>query len=128
MQQWSILSNIFKYVQYDRNPKKFYELNVKAIDQKNYRKMYDKLKDEDRQVLDMDFGDNPDMLRGQYLDMYEEVQSEVLNTTRFHTNSDLSTTYLGMTDMTRANKIKAEDKVFYIRTRVLCRFLILLYN
>ena len=33
--------------------------------------MYDKLKDEDRQVLELDFGDNPDKLRGEYLDMYE---------------------------------------------------------
>ena len=46
MEQWSILSNIVNYVQYDRNPKTFYELNVKALGQKNHRKMYDKLKDD----------------------------------------------------------------------------------
>ena len=45
MEQWSILSNIVNYVQYDRNPKNFYNLNVKAIDQKNYRKIYKRLKD-----------------------------------------------------------------------------------
>ena len=50
MEQWSILSNIVNYVQYNRNPKNFYELNVKAIDQKNHRKMHDRLKDEDRKV------------------------------------------------------------------------------
>ena len=33
--------------------------------------------------------------------MYEGVQSEMLNTTRFDENSDLSMTYLGRTDMTR---------------------------
>ena len=42
--------------------------------------------------------------------MYEGVQSEVLSTTRFDKNSDLSTTYLGRIDMTRAHKIKAEEK------------------
>ena len=42
--------------------------------------------------------------------MYEGVQSEVLSTTRFHENSDLSMTYLGRIDMTRASKIKAEEK------------------
>ena len=42
--------------------------------------------------------------------MYEGVQSEVLNTTKFDENSDLSMTYLGRTDMTRATKIKAEEK------------------
>ena len=42
--------------------------------------------------------------------MYEEVQSEVINTTRFNQNSDLSMTYLGRIDITRASKIKAEEK------------------
>ena len=42
--------------------------------------------------------------------MYEGVQSEVIQTTRFDENSDLSTTYLGRIDMTRASKIKAEEK------------------
>ena len=55
LEQWSILSNIVNYVQYDRNPKNFYELNVKAIYQKNNNKMYDQLKNEDRQVLRVRF-------------------------------------------------------------------------
>ena len=42
--------------------------------------------------------------------MYEGVQSEVLSTTRFDENSDLSTIYLGRIDMTRASKIQAEEK------------------
>ena len=42
--------------------------------------------------------------------MYDKVQSEVLNTARFDENSDLSMTYLGRTDMTRASKIKSEEK------------------
>ena len=112
MEQWSILSNIVKYVQYDRNPKMFYELNVKAIDQKNHRKMYDKLKDDDRQILELNYGDNPDKLRGEYLEVFEGVQSEVLDTTRFNKKSSLSLTSLGRTDMTRASKIKAEAKSF----------------
>ena len=37
-------------------------------------------------------------------------QSEVISTTRFDENSDLSTTYLGRIDITRASKIKAEEK------------------
>ena len=89
MEQWSILSNIVNNIQYDRNPKNFYELNIKAIDQKNHRKMYDRLKDEDIQVLELEIGDNPDKLRGEYLDMYEGDQSEVLSTIRFDENSDL---------------------------------------
>ena len=42
--------------------------------------------------------------------MYEGFQSEVLSTTMFDRNSDLSMTYLGSIDMTRASKIKAEEK------------------
>ena len=34
----------------------------------------------------------------------------MLSTTRFYENSDLSTTYLGRIDMTRASKIKVEEK------------------
>ena len=45
---------------------KFYELNIKAIDEKNHRKIYDKLKDDDRQALEIDFGDNPYKLRREY--------------------------------------------------------------
>ena len=43
--------------------------------------------------------------------MYDGVQTELLNTIRFDENSDLSTTYLGRTDLTKATKIKAEEKL-----------------
>ena len=79
MEQWSILSNRLNYVQYDRNPKTSYYLGVKAIDQKSHGKMYNRLKDEDRQILELDFCVNPDQLRGEYLDIYEGVQLEVLS-------------------------------------------------
>ena len=38
MEQWSILSNIVNYVQYNRHPRNFYDLDVKTIDQKSHRK------------------------------------------------------------------------------------------
>ena len=44
MEQWSILSNTINYVQYERNPRDFYNLDVKAIDQKHHRKIYDRLR------------------------------------------------------------------------------------
>ena len=44
-----------------------------------------------------------------YLDMYEGIQSEILNTTRFDENSDLNTTYLGKSYRSKNNKIKAEE-------------------
>ena len=41
--------------------------------------------------------------------MYEGIQLEILNTTRFGRNLDLSTTYLGKSDRSKNNKIKAEE-------------------
>ena len=60
MEQWSILSNVVIYVQYDRNPRDFYNLDIKVIDQENYRKIYDRLEEEDRQVMELDFGNTQD--------------------------------------------------------------------
>ena len=91
MEQLPILSNVVNYVQYNRNPKNFGELNVKVLDQKYHKKMNETLKDDERQTVEIDFGNNPDKLRREYSGMYEGVQLEVLNTTRFDESSDWST-------------------------------------
>ena len=113
MEQWSILSNVVNYVQYDRNPRDFYNLNVKAINQKIHSKIHDRLKEEDRQVIEIDFGDTLDKFKGKYLDMYDRVKSEVLSTIKFDENSDLSTTYLGRINMTRLDKLKQKKSFLY---------------
>ena len=41
--------------------------------------------------------------------MYEGIQSEILNTTRFDENSDLSTIYLGKSERSKNDKIKVEE-------------------
>ena len=41
MEQLLILSNVVNYIQYDRKPKNFYDLDIKTIDQKNHRKIYE---------------------------------------------------------------------------------------
>ena len=41
--------------------------------------------------------------------MYEGIQLEILSTSRFDENSDISTTYLGKVDKSKNNKIKAEE-------------------
>ena len=38
--------------------------------------------------------------RAEYLDRYEGIKTEIIATTRFDENSDLSTTYLGRINMT----------------------------
>ena len=42
--------------------------------------------------------------------MCKGIQSEVKSTTMIDENSDLSTTYLGRTNMTRVSKIKTEER------------------
>ena len=59
----------------------------------------------------LDFGQTLDVLREEYLDVYKGIQSEILSTTRFDENSDLSTTYLGKVDKSKNNKIKVEESV-----------------
>ena len=85
-------------------------MDVKILDYKQHKKLYNKLKREEGQTLDMDFGDNPNMLKTNYLDMYEEVQADMVYSNRFDDNSDLSTTYLGRTNMTRETKVKTGEK------------------
>ena len=108
MEQWSILSNIVNYVQYDRHPRNFYDLGIKTVDQRSNKKIYSKGKE--RQIIEVDFDDTPETLRGDYLEMYKGNQLEVISTTRFDKNSNLSTAYLGKINITRASKIQVEEK------------------
>ena len=49
-------------------------------------------------------------MREEYLDRYEGAISEILNTTRFDENIDLSTTYLGKLRMTQGDNLNAEER------------------
>ena len=71
-----------------------FDLDVKTIDQNSLKKIYDKFKEEERQILELNFSDTPEKLKGDYLDMYEGIQSEKISTSRFDENSDLSMIYL----------------------------------
>ena len=46
------------------------------------------------------------MTKARYLDVYEDIYAEMVYASKFDENSDLSTTYLGQTDMTRSTKLK----------------------
>ena len=105
MEQWSILSNTLNYIQYDRHAKNYHSLGISAVN-KGGKNLCTK---EERYILEFDFGPTPDILREEYLDIYERIQSEILNTERFDENSDLSTTYLGKVDRLKNSQIKAEE-------------------
>ena len=53
------------------------------------------MRKKERPILEIDFRDTSDRLKEEYLDRYEGVKSEILSTTRFKENSDLSMTYIG---------------------------------
>ena len=61
-------------------------------------------------MLELDFGDMPEKLKGEYIDIHEGIQSEILSTTRFDGNTGLSATYLGRIDTTRASKNKVDER------------------
>ena len=86
MEQWSILSNT--YIQYDKHPKNFHNWGISAV---NVCKNCSDAKNE-KGMVEMDFGPTMDILKEEYLDIYEGIQSEIVNTTRCDENLDLSTT------------------------------------
>ena len=106
IEQWSILCNTLNYIQYDRHPKNYHSLSVSTV---NKCRKTPCTKEEERDMLEFNFGYMLDILKEEYLDVYGDIQSEILSTTRFDENSDLGTTYLEKADKSQNNKIKAEE-------------------
>ena len=60
--------------------------------------------------MEIDFRDTSDRLKEEYLDRNEGVKSEILSTTIFDENSDLTMTYLGKVNVAKEDKITAEEQ------------------
>ena len=86
-----------------------HELSIDTLDYRHYKELYFKLKGEERETMDIDFRIYPDILKSKYLEIYEGVYAEMVYANKFNENSDLSTTSLGQTKMTRDTKLKAEE-------------------
>ena len=81
MRNWSIFSDNVKYVQHEqKTPPK---LDIDTLDYRYHKELYFKLKGEERETLDIDFGMYPDILRSKYLDVYEGVYAEMVYTNKF---------------------------------------------
>ena len=93
MEQWSILSKTLNYIQYDKHPKNYHNLGISTVNK--CRKNLDIKEEKEKDMVELDFGPTLKILREEYLDIYEGIQSKIVNTTRFDENSDLSITYLG---------------------------------
>ena len=48
-------------------------------------------------------------MKNRYMDVYDNIYAEVVMTSRFDENVDLSTTYLSRIDMKREEMMKAEE-------------------
>ena len=71
MRNWSIFSDNVRYIQYEQMTPQ--NLNLDTLDYRHHKKLYLKLKEEERETLDIDFGIYPDILKLKYLDVYEGV-------------------------------------------------------
>ena len=84
-------------------------IDIKPIDYRVHKRMYRKMGKEGGQQLNIDFGESPEIMRNRYMDVYDEIYAEVVTSSRFDENVDLSTTYLGRIDMKREEVMKAEE-------------------
>ena len=109
MEQWSILSDNIVYVRSAGNDI-MNGIDIKMVDYRNHKRMYRKMGKEEEERLNIDFGESPEILRDKYMDVYEEIYAEVVMTSKFDENVDLSTTYLGRIGMKREDVMKAEER------------------
>ena len=106
MESWSILSDHVKYVQHDESD----NLHIVNVDSLNYHvdvDIYKDLKEQEMLKANKDFSGVSEKVKSDYLDVYCAVYAEVISTNRFDEDTDLSTAYLGQTDMSRKAKVKS---------------------
>ena len=89
MEQWSILSDNIVYVRSEDNDI-MNGIDIKPIDYREHKRMYRKMGKEGGERLDIDFGESPEIMRSRYMDVYEDIYAEVVTTSRFDENVDLS--------------------------------------
>ena len=108
MKQWSILSNNIVYVKPEDNDI-MNGIDIKSIDYRDHKRMYRKMGKEGGEQLNIDFRESPEVMRNRYMDVYDEIYAEIVMTSRFDENVDLTTTYLGRINMKREEVMKVEE-------------------
>ena len=82
MEQWSILSDNIVYVKSEDNDI-MNGIDIKPIDYRDHKRMYRKMGKEEGERLNIDFGENLEIMRNRYMDVYDEIYAEVFTTSRF---------------------------------------------
>ena len=104
MELWSILSNLLNYVQHSKFNSMSHSLNIKPVNR------YKVKPNEEKEFREVDFCTTSKNLQDEYLDVYEGIQSDIVSSSRFDENSDISMTYLGKIGQEESqNKLKAEE-------------------
>ena len=98
IEQWSILSNVINYVKCSKIPKNFHSMIIKPA-KLNKKVKNTKSRNINKSLLEVNLIESSDRSKEEYLDRYKGVKSEIVDTTRFDENSDLSTMYLGKINM-----------------------------
>ena len=80
-ENWSIFTDQIKYVHHDERA--LHRLDLLPLNYQLHKELYCKLKGEESDSIDIDFGINPDTLKTKYLDLYEDVYVEMVYTNRF---------------------------------------------
>ena len=73
-ENWSIFTDQIKYVHHDERASHW--LDLLPLDYWPHKELYCKLKEEESDSIEIDFGLNPDTLKTKYLDLYEDVYME----------------------------------------------------
>ena len=60
-------------------------------------------------MIEVDFSPTPKILKEEYHDVYEGIQSEIVNITRWDENSDPSTRYLGKSNRSKMTNLKQKS-------------------
>ena len=84
-------------------------IDIQMVDYRDHKRMYRKMGKEEGEQLNIDVGESLEILRNKYMDVYKEIYAEVVTTSKFDENVDLSTKYLGKIDMKREDVMKAEE-------------------
>ena len=76
MEQWLILSNILNHIQHDRHYTLNHTLDVRMVNK--HKNKLDTSKEEES--VELDFASTPLRLCKEYLDIYDGIQLEIVNT------------------------------------------------
>ena len=108
MINWSILSDLIINIDGSSSSDMIPSLTVRPLDYRKHKRLYNCLKTDKDLTSDVIF--EGDKVRDVYFDIYDGIYVEISQASRFDESTDLSATYLGITDMTRDHIIKAEEK------------------